>query len=1145
MSVLLEDFIPIYKNFYGEDSEDIQDVITLKREFAELEAQIKEPVPKRGNYYLHQKFFARMARATDRIFNIQSTGTGKSCAFIGAAEMLMTDGGYKHTFILEKGKATIYEMKQQIVCKCTDEVYETNKIKQASTSKAQKNLISREVGKFYTIETYHNFAKTISEMTDEQIIEEFSGYIFIVDEAHNIIGSSDEDINEKDKIMIYNSIWRAFHLVQRCKIFVITATPMINEVNEIAPMLNLLLPMNHQLPIDWDYRFVTLQQMEPYFRGLVTYVSSLETGAIPTYDGSSIPEVIHEIQLTPPDWDAPPIVNGQKQELPQLVTKQYPSQMILHNSKMGDIQGYYYNKYSSDTSKFHLNARQASCFVFPDGSIGGKIPGVKEDSYGLNESIGVGAGKYIKSINEDKHELVTPSDFYDWDQNPKRLSFKDWITNGGNLSNLGRLSGKYAEIIKIEFSPEGRGCSFIYSEFLNGSGAIILSLCLEAFGMEKFDETQSVFTSLGGKGSICSSESRVLKSSYRKKWRYAMLNSNVPETRRSALLELFNSPENIDGEYIKIVIGTEVARDGINLFHCLRMHMAMAGWHPSGMMQATNRIIRAVSHDLLIKRLYEKLLSEGKSEDEARALSVIYIKIYNHCAVLSLDDQDLRINNLLQNSVDMFIYLEKAELKDIYIKRIMRMAKQCAVDCRINYKRNVRGNFKDFSSDCDYDICTYKCWSANDEIDLKSPDMDFSTYDILYSEDVIEACIIEILKLVEIRESITFPELIDIYVTTGIFRETFVYQAVSKIVERKSKIYNRFGFSCYVVTDGFTIYTQRDYPFELQDDYIFKDLTYYNNEIIGVKVDSFKDISYDLTINSYEYYISELSKIPNVLQNMDKLDTILSKMSFDFRMALLESAIIQYVSKTNQQSELVAAIINKFRNFIYATNENEDKIEEIADKLNKRGKKLGKETPSSGNVVYLHIYKTLDTESGRYNRVNNFFNPENIRILNPSDNLGWRDVLPYEKPIYKDNIIKSQKKLKDPFDKYPDYGLILDNVFHIVNSSNNKENDENQRFKSRGRECSGYSLDEVIRFLVSNNVYPPNAKDKVPFNNYQELKEYLLKNYSKYISKMDELNKLSETQLQLAYKWHQSIGKDVMCSSLQKYYHDSGRMMVI
>ena len=107
----MEEFIPVYPNT---DDPNIQSIITLKKEFAELAAELKEPIPKRGSYYLHQQFFARLSVLTDNIFNIQKTGTGKSCAFIGGAEMLMSKHGFRRTYLLEKGSSTIYEMKQQI-----------------------------------------------------------------------------------------------------------------------------------------------------------------------------------------------------------------------------------------------------------------------------------------------------------------------------------------------------------------------------------------------------------------------------------------------------------------------------------------------------------------------------------------------------------------------------------------------------------------------------------------------------------------------------------------------------------------------------------------------------------------------------------------------------------------------------------------------------------------------------------------------------------------------------------------------------------------------------------------------------------------------------------------------------------------------
>ena len=122
----LEDFIAVYPNF---DDPQIQTLLTNKKEFDELKAQVKEKPPKRGEYYLHQRYFIRFLRASDVVVNIQETGTGKTCAFVGAAEYFLSKNICRHIFILEKGPTTIYEMKNQILCKCTAGVYETEMVR--------------------------------------------------------------------------------------------------------------------------------------------------------------------------------------------------------------------------------------------------------------------------------------------------------------------------------------------------------------------------------------------------------------------------------------------------------------------------------------------------------------------------------------------------------------------------------------------------------------------------------------------------------------------------------------------------------------------------------------------------------------------------------------------------------------------------------------------------------------------------------------------------------------------------------------------------------------------------------------------------------------------------------------------------------
>lgn len=1120
----IEDYIPYYPL---QNDPNIQNIFASKKEFAELEAQPREVIPKRGSYYMHQKFFARMARAVDRIFNIQKTGTGKSCGFIGAAEMLMLTGGYRRTYLLERGDTTIYEMKRQIICKCTEGVYETEIVKRA-TGTVQKRNITIEIKKNYSLETYYSFAKLMQTLTDEQIIRDYSDCIFILDEAHNIIGASGEDRPEQE-VEVYNSIWRVFHLVKRSKIFVVTATPMINDVNEIAPMMNLLLPLTHQLPTKgWDYKFVTLQQMEPYFRGMVTFVESLDSGAIPVYDGQVISNYVHNIFYVPKNWNPPPI--GGEQILPPLEEKLIASQVIVHSVAMGSIQDRVYHQVHGQYrgSAIWTNERQVACFVYPDGSYGGlarkegKVR-YQEDDVDIVDFTGTGAAKYIKIIGEDKYELLTPPDFYSWSENPNRLSFKEWLNNGWNLSNLQKLSGKYADIINIEYNSTG--CAFVYLELLNGSGSIIFSLCLEAFGFEKFDESTSVFIPTGEKtASICEEGSRRLKPNFVKKKRFAMLNSNVSSSKQAALLELFNSPENIDGEYIQLVIGTRVARDGLNLSHCLRMYMAMAGWTPSGMIQAIFRVLRATSHDLLIQRIIRQLIGEGRTMEEAVQMAIVNIVIYNMAAIpTGMDVKDI---------VDLKTYLD-AEEKDIYIRRMMRYAKQCAVDCRINYKRNVKEGLIDGSPQCDYDICKYSCVSANEPFNPNSPELDFSTYDILYSDEVIEAAIIELSDVLRKRDSITYPELTKMYVDTHMFREIFIYQAIAKMIDRRLKIENRFGFSCYVNTDGYTLFTQRDLYSSIGN---FKDVSIYNKQLMSVSIQPFKSISYDIGLPKQNEYVERISRIQNLNtdQGLIELNIILKEMSFDSKMSLIESAIYQVAY--GQTSQIAEAIYRRFINFIFRTTESGEEIKEIAQALGRRPV----ETISGGLDVYLHIYRSLDTENVNYNRVRNYLNPDNIRVLNLNDKLGWRDALPYEIPVYKNAIVQSQQDKLRPYKQFPNYGFILDDIYHIVDNTIPETDDK--RSEKVGRVCSSYPKEELIKFLLSNNIITQDVLN-VPVNIPRERLVVELHNL-RYLTDINEINKLTTDALIYIYKWFQ-MKVDYMCSALYTFYVNNNRMYVV
>ena len=58
-------------------------------------------------------------------------------------------------------------------------------------------------------------------------------------QEENAEENDEDEKQEEEKKTQYQVLWKLFHLVKRSKIILGTATPMINDVNEIAPVMNL------------------------------------------------------------------------------------------------------------------------------------------------------------------------------------------------------------------------------------------------------------------------------------------------------------------------------------------------------------------------------------------------------------------------------------------------------------------------------------------------------------------------------------------------------------------------------------------------------------------------------------------------------------------------------------------------------------------------------------------------------------------------------------------------------------------------------------------------------------------------------------------------------------------------------------------
>ena len=1199
----LRDFFASYPE---QDDPDIQTLITRKQELREIAPDMKEETPERGKLYNHQKIFFRIFRNYQKGMIFHRAGVGKNSAYlslaeyyksiVNSAESLINENPYiNRVYFLVKGDSIRNEIRNQIVYKATPKgTYDTPNVLLAENVSKTKNAITRNLKDWYTIYGFRELKNRLIEMTDDQIITEFSGSLIFIDEVHNLQNEeggdldskhknpeikenddeSEESENLEQKILtestylsdffkesksdkIYDQIYRLVHLVKRSKVFLGSATPMINETIEFITVMNLILPLDKQLKLNtFDWSRVTINDLEPYIRGLISYVRELDTGIKINEIGSYMDNVYDSIDS-----------NGNNITI--------KSEIKLYKTTMSEFQDRAYRiaeSKSADTT-FYLNERAVSNFVFPDGSWGGKIPNMQNQFYSdksesSNNTNIRPRGRPRKNITESvqtpretvqtpRESVQTPRESV---QTPRKIKVKkpektseelrsfgvgkyayspkndEYISTPefssylSNLENIRNSSCKYYEILlryNSKIGPvhnENPGTAFIYSDIKTGSGPITLGLCMEAQGYDRFMENDSVFSNEIINGVV--SEKKVIKNTLSKKLRYAFISGNTPGTRINSILELFNSDENMDGEYIKVLIGSRVTRDGINFSNVRNFELLSAGWHMSGIYQALYRILRSTSHVKLIERA-------RSINPEAQ----IYVNIYRNAAIpLNSDSIDLKLYNI-------------SEDKDIKIKRLERIMVSLAIDNLINIKRNKRITDLDYTSACFYDKCDYPSFTNEPKnlnaiatlnsnykyTELKNPYLDTSTFDLYYCEDLLNLIINRLKDLFRSYENLSIssissiPEFLE-------FPEKYIILALYKIKNENIQFYNRLGFPVYLHLNYNNLYISKEYNSDISNNF------YVSNNIYS--------ISTDLQSFLYLNDTSRITIIESILKsNEDELfiENELNKLLIPDISKLVETCN-DLISGSSEITNGVNYIYDKYESYIFkiqipiaAINESQNLYKNYINKslhknINKEFKNIILKsisdfdyTVKSDEFIYVHIIYNLNNSKTKYTesvRMSSILNKIRIRI-----NGVWRDANTYEYPVYKYTIESIIKQTLNEFENlYDVYGRITDDdVFKIIDNKGREK--INNRDINRGRDCKNFKKPEIVQILS-------RVKEDLDLidTDLETMKEFL-------ISKKYDISNLDDLEIQQYYSILKNYKtQDDMCLALREYFIENDRI---
>lgn len=697
------------------------------------------------------------------------TVTHNSCASITIAEGFkeyVSNMGRKILVLVKNGNIE-KNFRNELLSDCTNKEYLSELQKEFLVSskdpvskKELMNKITRKINKIYNFMTYGTFVNqilgikefekdvygrnttkqkrnkdgTLSRKKPTNAIENLNNTVIIIDEAHNVTNND-----------VYIALSKILSVSYNYRLVLLTATPMYDnpkEMIEISNLLNMNNPDNI-LPIRNDL-FKSYEGKEPLMikESSKTKQQLLKSGTISLSEKGKdilVRNLRGKVSYLQANTETFPVKIDMGESLSKNLSKSNRSVSInVVYCDMSDYQNNIYQKALRLDSK-EDNVQLDSEILDAEDNIEEYVSVSKSSSLYKNSSdastMTYPEGMFGKDGFLTIFKEVKGSSDYKVSEN-----YKDILRLDGELS---KYSSKLVKLLEnVNNSP---GNVFIYSNYVSYGGTSLIKQLLLANGYKQFK----------GKGK----HSDDYKS-------FILYDDSTNIDTRESQRKIFNSEENKNGKYIKIIIGSPIISEGITLKNVRQVHILEPAWNMSRINQIIGRAVRHYSHAAL-------------PEDERN------VEIYKYCSVYSKSNTKIK-----------FIDKEKyilAEEKDRSNKKIERLLKQVALDCNINIK-NIKGEHN--SPECDYTDCKYNCL-----IKPSNKPLDKFTYN-LYINFFDEFDIEYIISLIKdmFKKYFVYSVsdiLIKIKELSPMISNESIYNSLKQMIENKTillDIYDREGF---------------------------------------------------------------------------------------------------------------------------------------------------------------------------------------------------------------------------------------------------------------------------------------------------------------------------------------------------------------
>ena len=609
------------------------------------------------------------------------TGVGKTCGAVQITESLRPTVQMFHKYIYIIAPANLQQnYKETLLSECSGNKH----------NNGEENISSTY--KFYS---YLKFGKLIEKIYaqggEESLIKKFSNCVFVIDEAHNLNNlkedeetkkeleeetkkelkedeetkkelKEEEEQNSQDNTAerrLLNTLELLFGTIKNSKLILLTATPIRNNISEIASLMNLLRLNNGESKIDEEKAFgndINVNYLLQMFKGYVSYVKGNSQISFPKIEDQGI-------LINPyPNYDH----RGKTLEYKIQYTKVIPCEMTSYQ-----LAYYLYNSMHRKSGKFNNVLTTISNVALPIFDDNGKIIKTSITKIKTLE-------EFITHVKGGKIKLGSQGHL-NADYPIERSFFlcKEYLPY---------FSTKINKLLDNLLQP---GVHYVYSRLVQ-FGTTIISVACQLFGwniLRVNAEGDITFNySLLDYNNIikrcwCGQLETEHTNSHEFQQGHIVIYTGDANTNQKALknlLAIINSEENKNGQLCKVFIGSRVSGEGVNYKRLRYVHILEPWWNNTVLQQVIGRAARNCSHFDLPKEFQNVLVYRytsvfPKSLDSIEEIYPQFNKVKSKL-----------LKQLNNETVDMSMY-RLAESKDLRISYLTRLLKISAVDCVTNY----------------------------------------------------------------------------------------------------------------------------------------------------------------------------------------------------------------------------------------------------------------------------------------------------------------------------------------------------------------------------------------------------------------------------------------------------------------------------